>query len=146
METLNKTSLTEQTRKGACLAFFSAYQDMDTARMIQLATPDATVHFLPMGEDGKGAFWEFGKGVWQLLMDCFPDLDNTVDSLTTEGDTVTANVAIFGTQTQDFLGITNKGLHFNSDHVFVFHFDEADRITDLTINWDHAGFCRQLGS
>ncbi|CAN5312641.1 hypothetical protein BH09BAC4_BH09BAC4_02480 [soil metagenome] len=146
METLNKISLTEQTRKGACLAFFSAYQDMDTARMIQLATPDATVHFLPMGEDGKGTFWEFGKGVWQLLMDCFPDLDNTVDRLTTEGDTITAQVAIFGTQTQDFLGITNKGLHVNSDHVFVFQFDEADRITALTIDWDHAGFCRQLGS
>ena len=146
METLNKISLTEQTRKGACLAFFSAYQDMDTARMIQLATPDATVHFLPMGEDGKGTFWEFGKGVWQLLMDCFPDLDNTVDRLTTEGDTITAQVAIFGTQTQDFLGITNKGLHFNSDHVFVFQFEGDDRITALTIDWDHAGFCRQLGS
>ncbi|SFE93712.1 nuclear transport factor 2 family protein [Spirosoma endophyticum] len=146
METLNKTSLAEQTRKGACLAFFSAYQDMDTARMIQLATPDATVHFLPMGEDGKGTFWEFGRGVWQLLMDCFPDLDNTVDRLTTEGDTITAQVAIFGTQTQDFLGITNKGLRFNSDHVFVFQFDGDDRITALTIDWDHAGFCRQLGS
>lgn len=146
METLNKTSLAEQTRKGACLAFFSAYQDMDTARMIQLATPDATVHFLPMGEDGKGTFWEFGRGVWQLLMDCFPDLDNTVDRLTTEGDTITAQVAIFGTQTQDFLGITNKGLHFNNDHVFVFQFDGDDRITALTIDWDHAGFCRQLGS
>lgn len=144
METLNKTSLTEQTRKGACLAFFSAYQDMDTARMIQLATPDATVHFQPMGDDGKGSFWEFGKVVWQLIMDCFPDVDNTVDSLTTEGDTVTAHVAIFGTQAQDFMGITNKGLKFNSDHVFVFRFDEADRITHLDINWDHAEFSNQL--
>ncbi|UFH53209.1 ester cyclase [Spirosoma sp. KNUC1025] len=146
METISKTSLTEQTRKGACLAFFSAYQDMDTARMIQLATPDATVHFEPMGEDGKGSFWEFGKTVWQLLMDCFPDLDNTVDSLTAEGDTVIAHVAIFGTQAQDFMGITSKGLRFNSDHVFVFRFDEADRITDLSINWDHASFCKQLGA
>lgn len=146
METTNKTSLTEQTRKGACLAFFSAYQDMDTARMIQLATPDATVHFQPMGDDGRGSFWEFGKGVWQLLMDCFPDLDNTVDSLTAEGDTVTAHVTIFGTQAQDFLGITNKGLRFNSDHVFVFRFDEADRITHLDITWDHASFSQQLGA
>lgn len=146
METLTKTSLTEQTRKGACLAFFSAYQDMDTARMIQLATPTATVHFQPMGDGGKGSFWEFGKGVWQLLMDCFPDLDNTVDSLTTEGDTVTAHVTIFGTQAQDFMGITSKGLRFNSDHVFVFHFDEADRITHLDITWDHASFGKQLGA
>ncbi|QIP13430.1 nuclear transport factor 2 family protein [Spirosoma aureum] len=146
METVSKTSLTEQTRKGACLAFFSAYQDMDTARMIQLATPDATVHFVPMGDDGKGSFWEFGKGVWQLLIDCFPDLDNTVDSLTTQDDTVVANVAIFGTQAQDFLGITNKGLRFNSDHVFVFRFNDDDRITHLDISWDHAGFSKQLGA
>lgn len=146
METATKISLSEQTRKGACLAFFSAYQDMDTARMIQLATPDATVHFQPMGDDGKGSFWEFGKGVWQLIMDCFPDLDNTVDSLTAEGDTVTAHVSIFGNQKQDFMGITNKGLRFNSDHVFIFHFDDADRITHLDINWDHAGFCHQLGA
>ncbi len=146
METLSKTDLAEQTRKGACLAFFSAYQDMDTARMIQLATPDATVHFLPMGDDGKGSFWEFGKTVWQLLMDCFPDLDNTVDSLTSEGQVVTAHVAIFGTQAQDFMGITNKGLRFDSDHVFVFHFDDADRITNLDINWDHASFSSQLGA
>jgi predicted ester cyclase len=146
METISKTSLTEQTRKGACLAFFSAYQDMDTARMIQLATPDATVHFQPMGNDGKGSFWEFGKGVWQLLIDCFPDLDNTVDSLTTQDDTVVANVAIFGTQVQDFLGITNKGLRFNSDHVFVFRFNDDDRITHLDISWDHAEFSKQLGA
>ncbi|QHV95729.1 nuclear transport factor 2 family protein [Spirosoma endbachense] len=146
METVSKTSLTEQTRKGACLAFFSAYQDMDTARMIQLATPDATVHFVPMGDDGKGSFWEFGKGIWQLLIDCFPDLDNTVDSLTTQDDTVVANVAIFGTQAQDFLGITNKGLRFNSDHVFIFRFNDDDRITHLDISWDHAGFSKQLGA
>ena len=146
METQTKTSLTEQSRKGACLAFFSAYQDLDTARMIQLATPDATVHFLPMGDGGKGSFWEFGKGVWQLIMDCFPDVDNTVDSLVADGDTVIAHVTIFGTQSQDFMGITNKGLHFNSDHIFVFHFDEADRITALTIDWNHARFGEQLGA
>ncbi|GAB3998485.1 hypothetical protein GCM10028807_46320 [Spirosoma daeguense] len=146
METLNKTDLTEQTRKGACLAFFSAYQDLDTARMIQLATPDATVHFLPMGDGGKGSFWEFGRSVWQLIMDCFPNVDNTVDSLTAEGDTVTAHVTIIGTQAQDFMGIANKGLQFNSDHIFVFRFDENDRITDLSINWDHGNFCKQLGS
>lgn len=146
METLNKTSLTEQTRKGACLAFFSAYQDLDTARMIQLATPDATVHFIPMGDDGTGSFWEFGKAVWQLIMDCFPDVDNTVDSLTADGDTVTARVAIFGTQENDFMGIPSKGLRFNSDHIFVFRFDNADRITNLDINWDHASFMKQLGA
>jgi predicted ester cyclase len=114
--------------------------------MIGLATPDATVHFLPLGDDGRGSFWEFGKVVWDLLIDCFPDISNAVDSLSAEGDMVTANVTIGGTQAKEFMGIANKGCRFDSDHVFVFRFNEADQIQDLTINWDHAGFVKQLGS
>ncbi|WP_020605907.1 nuclear transport factor 2 family protein [Spirosoma spitsbergense] len=146
MQTTTQESVSDLTRKGACLAFFTAYDDLDTARMIGLAAPDATVHFLPLGDDGKGAFWEFGKAVWDLLIDCFPDISNSVDKLTTDGSTVTANVTIGGTQVREFMGIASKGCRFNSDHVFVFQFNEADQIQHLTINWNHAGFVKQLGS
>lgn len=145
MET-TKTSetLTDLTRKGTCIEFFSAYQDLDTERMIELATPDATVHFEPLGDDGKGLFREFGKVVWGLLMDCFPDLDNTVDTLSVDGDRITCKVDIFGTQAKEFMGITSQGLRFESDHVFIFQFDQKDQITDLKISWDHARFISQL--
>lgn len=146
MQTVQQESVSDLTRKGACLAFFTAYGDLDTARMIGLAAPNATVHFLPLGQDGKGSFWEFGKVVWDLLIDCFPDISNTVDSLSAEGDTVTANVTICGTQAKEFMGIPSRGLRFGSDHVFVFRFNDADQIQDLTINWDHASFVKQLGS
>ena len=43
------------------------------------------------------------------------------------------------------MGIVSKSCRFNSDHVFVFRFNEADQIQELTINWDHASFVRQLG-
>lgn len=145
-ESVRDLTVSDRTRQGACLAFFTAYDDLDTARMIGLAAPDATVHFLPLGDDGRGSFWEFGKVVWDLLIDCFPDITNTVDRLHTEGDMVTANVTIGGTQAKEFMGIAPKGLCFNSDHVFVFRFNEADQIQHLTIDWDHAGFVRQLGS
>ncbi len=145
METTKTTeSLTDLTRKGTCIEFFSAYQEMDTERMINLATNEATVHFQPLGEDGKGLFKEFGKTVWGLLMDCFPDLDNTVDSMYSEEDTVICKVAIFGTQEKDFLGLTSKGFKFNSDHIFVFRFNENDQITDLKISWNHENFVSQL--
>ncbi len=134
------------TRKGACLAFFTAYDDLDTARMIGLAAADATVHFLPLGEGGLGTFWEFGKTVWDSLIDCFPDISNTVDNLSADGDTITANVTIGGTQAKEFLGIPSKGFRFDSDHVFVFHFNSADQIQSLTINWDATSFARQLGA
>ena len=134
------------SRKGACLAFFTAYDDLDTARMIGLAAPDATVHFLPLGEAGKGAFWEFGKAVWDMLIDCFPDISNTVDSLSTEDDVITANVSISGTQAKECMGIPCKGLRFGSDHIFVFRFNEADQIQHLTIDWDHARLVEQLSN
>ena len=144
METVKKENLTELTRKGTCIEFFSAYQDLDTERMISLATPEATVWFKPLGEDGKGLFREFGKTVWGLLMDCFPDLDNTVDSMSTEGDIVACKVVIFGTQEKDFLGLPAKGLRFESEHIFIFKFNNEDQIVDLTIDWDHNSFVKQL--
>lgn len=145
METTKTTeSIAELTRKGTCIEFFSAYQDLDTERMINLATPEATVWFQPLGEGGKGLFHEFGKAVWSLLMDCFPDIDNTVDSMYSEDDAVNCKVAIFGTQEKEFMGLPSKGLKFNSDHIFVFRFDENDKITDLSINWNHENFVAQL--
>lgn len=145
METLKTTeTLTDLTRKGTCIEFFSAYQDLEIERMIQLATPEATVYFMPLGESGKGLFRELGKTVWSLLIDAFPDLDNTVDKIEAEDDEITCNVVIFGTQTKEFMGIPSKGLKFGSDHIFVFRFDEDDKITSLTIDWNHASFVSQL--
>ncbi len=137
-------TLTDLTRKGTCIEFFSAYQELDTERMINLATDEATVWFEPLGEDGEGRFKEFGKSVWNLLMDCFPDLDNTVDSMYSDDDSVICKVAIFGTQEKEFMGLPSKGFKFNSDHIFVFRFDENDKITDLKIDWNHDSFVAQL--
>ena len=145
MQTAQQESVSALTRKGACLAFFNAYDDLDTARMIGLAAPNATVHFLPLGNDGRGSFWEFGKAVWDLLIDCFPDISNTVDSLTAEDDRVMANVTIEGTQAKDFMGVVSKGHRFTCDHIFVFRFNEVDQIQQLTIDWNHAEFVNQLG-
>jgi len=145
METTTTTeTLTDLTRKGTCIEFFSAYQELDTERMINLATPEATVWFQPLGDDGKGLFKEFGNAVWGLLIDCFPDIDNTVDSMYAEDDTIICKVAIFGTQEKEFMGLPSKGFKFNSDHIFVFKFDENDKITDLNINWNHESFVAQL--
>ena len=144
MQTLQHESLTDLTRKGTCLEFFSAYQDLETDRMAGLATPDATVWFTPMGEVGKGTYAEKGIDTWAYFMDCFPNIDNTVDTLDIEGDEVTCRVVIFGTQAKECVGIANQGLQFNSDHVFVFRFDADDKITNVNVTWDHDSFVRQL--
>jgi hypothetical protein len=143
---LNTHSLTHLTRKGTCIEFFSAYQEMDIDRMMGLCNPKGHVWFEPLGEAGKGTIGELGRNLWLLLMDCFPDLDNTVDSATVEGDSIVCKVTIFGTQQKEFAGIPSKGLRFDSDHIFIFRFSPEDRIESITINWDHPSFVRQLGS
>jgi hypothetical protein len=147
MTTQTKTqSLTQLTRKGTCIEFFSAYQEMDIDRMMELCNPEGRVWFKPLGEAGKGSIGELGRNLWLLLMDCFPDLDNTVDSATVQEDSIVCKVCIFGTQQKDFAGIPSKGLRFDSDHIFIFRFSPEDKIEEISIEWDHQSFVRQLGS
>ena len=51
---LKKDVLQSLTRKGTCIEFFSAYQEHDYVRMVDLCTPDADVNFTPLGENGMG--------------------------------------------------------------------------------------------
>ena len=145
MKTVTRTdSVTSLTRKGTCVEFFSAYQDHDYQRMINLCTPNADVNFTPLGAGGVGKVSELGKALWSVLMYAFPDIDNTIDSFVENGDELTCNVSIFGTQAKEFAGIPSKGLKFENDHIFVFRFDDDDKISSIIISWDHDSFQRQL--
>jgi hypothetical protein len=147
METIiKKESVTSLTRKGTCIEFFSAYQDHDYERMVSLCTTDATVDFTPLGDGGKGLVAELGKGLWSGLMDCFPDIDNTIDTFDITDSEISCKVVIFGTQAKDFAGITSKGLKFETDHIFIFKFNEEDQIVAIQITWNHESFSKQLGA
>lgn len=147
-----KTSVQQQDRidvlakKGTCIEFFSAYQDMDVERMLSLCEPDSTISFVPLGADYTGKLYEVGKAVWEALMNAFPDLDNTVkgQQYNETSDSVTCKVVIFGKQEKEFAGLPPKGNSFDSEHIFIFRFNEAGKIADLTINWDHENFVNQL--
>jgi len=133
--------------KNACVEFMFAYQQKNIEKMMSLCNPDGNVHFTPLGESGNGKIHELGKGLWTLLIDCFPDIDNTLDAAVAEDEnTVRCQVVIRGTQTKDFADIPSKGLHFDSDHIFIFHLNDENKIDDITITWDHADFKKQLGS
>lgn len=146
METKRKENVDVLSKKGTCIEFFSAYQDMDIERMMQLCNQEGLVFFEPLGEAGKGKIGEFGKNLWLALMDAFPDLDNTVikADMNEAQDAVTCTVSIFGTQEKEFAGIPSKGLRFESDHVFVFRFNEDEKIDQINISWDHERFVQQL--
>jgi hypothetical protein len=146
MDTLVKQQH-ELSLKNACVSFMFAYQQRAVDKMLSFCNTEGEIFFKPLGESGKGKIGELGKGIWTSLIDCFPDIDNTVDAAIAEdGDAVRCQVVIRGTQAKDFADITNKGKHFDSDHIFIFHLDEAGKIDRIEVEWDHTDLKRQLGS
>jgi len=143
----NATSHPLELLKNPCVRFLFAYQEQDLHTMLSFCDPAGEVWFKPLGEAGRGTIGELGMGIWASLIECFPDLTNTVDSAMMEGENaVRADVLISGTQAKDFAGIPNKGMRFGSDHIFIFRLDENNKIIQLHIEWDHADFMKQLGS
>src|SRR6478736_2344804 len=138
-------SLDTLSKKGTCIEFFSAYQDLDLERMLMLCHPEGTVNFEPLGKDGHGKIYQEGQLLWAQLMEWFPDLDNTVyqQQFDLATNTVTCKVALFGKQEKDFHGIVCSDRSFDSDHIFIFRFDDQSKIDQITIQWDYADFVRQ---
>ena len=137
----------ELSLKNACVQFMFAYQQKDVNKMLSFCDPEGDIYFEPLGEAGKGKIGELGKGIWTALIDCFPDIDNTVDASIAEDEgSVRCQVVIRGTQAKDFADIPNKGLHFDSDHIFIFHLNPEQKIDSIKINWDHQDLKKQLGS
>ncbi len=144
-------TLVQQQRKlslkNACVEFMFAYQQRNVDKMLSFCDEKGTVDFQSLGEAGKGKIYELGKGIWSTLIDCFPDIDNTLDAAVAEDEeTVRCQVVIRGTQKKDFADIPNKGLRFDSDHIFIFHLNDKNKIDDIRISWNHEDFKRQLGS
>jgi hypothetical protein len=130
--------------KNICVDFMSAYQDQDINRMLSLCEQDSTICFIPLGESGKGKIHILGKGLWSSLIDCFPDLTNTIHSISSEQGKIQCTVSIKGTQEKDFAGITTRGRSFDSEHIFVFELTNKSEIKHLEIQWDHQDFINQL--
>ena len=135
----------ELSLKNACVQFMIAYQQRNVDKMLSFCNPEGEIHFLPLGENGKGKIGDLGKALWTSLIDCFPDIDNTLDAAVAEEEnTVRCQVVIRGTQEKDFAGIPNKGKHFDSDHIFIFRLNKENKIDSIRISWDHADFQKQL--
>ena len=137
----------ELSIKNACVEFMFSYQQKNLDKMLSLCNLDGIVEFVPLGKDGVGKIGELGKAIWGGLMECFPDIDNTLDSAVAENEnTVRCQVVIRGTQEKDFADIKSEGKHFDSDHIFIFRVNENNQIQHIHITWDHNDFKKQLGS
>ncbi len=135
----------ELSLKDACIGFLFAYMQKDVKKMLSYCNEDGYVQFTPMGESGIGEIGTLGKGIWTALIDCFPDIENTLDAAIADGEnTVKCQVVISGTQAKEFAGIPSIGKRFESDHIFIFKMDDKNKIDSITVTWDHADFTKQL--
>lgn len=126
--------------------FFDAYNEVNIEKMLSLFSPDSQIAFIPLGESGKGKVSELGQAIWGMLLESFPDIHNEmIKSRTEENGRLICEVKFTGKQTQDFGEIKNQHKDFDTDHIFVFKFDESGLISEMSVTWDHQDFCRQLG-
>lgn len=130
--------------KNRSINFMKAYQEQNVEKMLNNCSSSGLVSFLPLGEAGKGEIHEKGKAIWTMLIDCFPSINNTINSVTTGNGHVECEVTIRGKQEKDFGELPSIGKSFEEDHIFIFKIDDKGFIDNITIDWDHNNFVKQL--
>lgn len=130
--------------KNRTVDFMKAYQEQDVAKMLSNCSKDCSVQFLPLGENGKGNIHEVGKTIWSSIIESFPNIDNTVNTVVEENGNVRCEASIRGKQVKDFAGLTSMGYTFEEDHIFIFKMDEIGVIENVSVNWDHESLVHQL--
>jgi predicted ester cyclase len=113
-------------------SFFTSYNAHDVNRMLSLCSDNAELRYVPMKKQGEGRVRDVGKTIWSSLIDAFPDLRVTMNSLLGETYHVAAEVVIGGTQKKDFLNIPNQGKHYDLSHAFLLEINDRGLITRIT--------------
>ena len=152
------TALTESTRTAESAAavvtdFFDRYRAHDVDGMTDLCSINAGLSYVPVELWGKqrvlrgdGKVATIGKPLWTGLIASFPNLSNTVRTITSNDDgDVVAEVDIEGTQQLPWGLIAPAGKHYREPHLFIFHVGPDLLIDKITGYWNDAGISQQLG-
>ena len=133
--------------------FFDRYREHDVDAMTELCSVNADFSYLPVELGGKqrvlrgdGKVGTIGKPLWTGLITSFPDLSNTVHTITGNDDgDVVAQVDVEGTQQLPWGLILPAGKHYSEPHLFIFHVGADLLIDSITGYWNDAGISQQLG-
>jgi hypothetical protein len=144
---------TAESAVGVVTEFFDRYRDHDVDAMTELCSVNADLSYPPVELWGKqrvlradGKVGTIGKPLWTGLIASFPDLSNTVHTITGNDDgDVVAQVDIEGTQQLPWGLIIPAGKHYSEPHLFVFHVGADLLIDSITGYWNDAGISQQLG-
>ncbi|GEL26533.1 hypothetical protein PSU4_54870 [Pseudonocardia sulfidoxydans NBRC 16205] len=134
-------------------AFFDAYRRQDVEGMVELCADNATFEYIPFEMWGRqrvmrgaGKVGAIGKAMWIGQLEAFPDLTNTVRSITADEDgNVAAQVVLAGTQASAWGTIASRGQTFSEPNLFLLEVNDEGQITSITAYWDCASVARQLG-
>lgn len=151
--TLASNERTSVYAAAAVTAFFDAYRRHDVEAMVELCTENTDFEYVPFEMWGRqrvlrgaGKVATVGKPLWTGMIQAFPDLTNTVTSVTADEDgNVAAEVVISGTQSGPWGTIGNRGQSYSEPHLFVLHVSGEGLIDAITGYWDSASISRQLG-
>ena len=133
--------------------FFDRYRAHDVNGMADLCSINAGFSYVPVEMWGKqrvlradGTVGTIGKPLWTGLVTAFPDLTNTVHTLTANDDgDVVAEVDIGGTQQLAWALTKPAGGHYSEPHLFIFRIGEDLLIEAITAYWNDASMSQQLG-
>lgn len=153
MTALDTRSRTAESAGEVVTEFFTRYRAHDVEGMTDLCAINADFSYVPFEVWGKqrvlrgdGKVATIGKTLWTGLIASFPNLSNTVHSVTANDDgDVVAEVDIEGTQQLPWGLITPAGKHYSEPHLFVFGVGEDLLIDSITAYWNDAGISQQLG-
>jgi len=144
---------TAQAAAGVVTEFFDRYRAHDVEGMTDLCAMNADFSYVPVELWGKqrvlrgdGKVRTIGKPLWTGLIASFPDLSNTVQTVTSNDDgDVVAEVDIAGTQQLAWGLIAPAGKQYREPHLFIFRVGPDLLIDSITAYWNDAGISQQLG-
>lgn len=153
MTGLTQRPRTAQSAAAVVTQFFDRYRAHDVDGMTDLCSTNADFCYVPVERWGKqrvlhgdGKVRTVGKPLWTGLIASFPDLSNTVRTITSNDDgDVVAQVDIEGTQQLPWGLIAPAGRHYRQPHLFIFHVGPELLIDSITAYWNDADIAQQLG-
>ncbi|WP_299685637.1 ester cyclase [uncultured Tateyamaria sp.] len=134
-----------QTVAEIAATLFDRYRAQDVPAMIEMFEPEGIVEYVPFAL--AGPVEQVGPGSWGVLIDSFPNLSNTVHSITADasGRKAYVDVDVSGTQEKEAFGVPSRGHAYTVRHLFVLDTNDDGKITHMTAFWDNVDWFRQLG-
>ncbi|MBP2831020.1 ester cyclase [Aquimarina sp. U1-2] len=125
--------------------FLQAYSAHQIDKMVSLCTPEATYHYVPYGEQGKGSIEKEAKHLWETFTTVMPDFYVHIQtSMETQEGIIIVKALQGGTLEEEVMGIPGNSKRNEAPHIYLFTFQEH-KISHIKCYWDNNTIYQQLG-